>query len=100
MKVRDAGRKTRTRDVAEKTLIAVYSGPEYVAEREGDELRIYSIGQDGVAGVKTGDSVVNDALSQVRKLRNEFASLNQAASSFWDDQRAKQGDALGIDRKR
>jgi hypothetical protein len=57
-KMNDAGR--RTRDLAEKTLVAEFDGLHFVAEREDDRLCIYSIGSDdGTLGVNvygaTGD---------------------------------------------
>jgi hypothetical protein len=43
---------TRTRDLAEKVEIARFDGPHFTAEREGDALIIFCIGDDtGVAGV-------------------------------------------------
>jgi hypothetical protein len=51
----DAGRTVdarRTADLAEKVEIARFDGPHFTAEREGDALVIYCIGDDmGVAGV-------------------------------------------------
>jgi hypothetical protein len=51
----DAGRtvdSSRTGDTAEKVEIARFDGPHFTAEREGDSLVIYCIGDDmGVAGV-------------------------------------------------
>jgi hypothetical protein len=42
----------RTADLAEKVEIARFDGPHFTAEREGDSLVIYCIGDDtGVAGV-------------------------------------------------
>jgi hypothetical protein len=49
----DAGRLVnKTGDLAEKVEIARFDGPHFTAEREGDSLVIYCIGDDqGVAGV-------------------------------------------------
>ena len=44
--------RTKTADLAEKVEIARFDGPHFTAEREGDALVIYCIGDDtGVAGV-------------------------------------------------
>jgi hypothetical protein len=55
---------TRTRDLAEKVEIARFDGPHFTAEREGDALVIFCIGDDtGVAGVNvigTGDRAPKD----------------------------------------
>jgi hypothetical protein len=100
VKVRDGGRVVRTRDVAEKTLVAIYSGPEYIAEREGSDLKVYVLGQDGLAGVKTGDRAVADALRSIKELQSGLSAISKSASDFWDEQSAKQAAALNLDRKR
>src|ERR1700724_2558198 len=44
--------KSRTADLAEKVEIARFDGPHFTAERDGDSLVIYCIGDDqGMAGV-------------------------------------------------
>jgi hypothetical protein len=44
--------KSRTADLAEKVEIARFDGPHFTAERDGDSLIIYCIGDDqGMAGV-------------------------------------------------
>ena len=83
-------RAIRTRDVAEKTRVAVYSGAHYVAEREGEDLIIYSIGDEGVPGVRTGDKRANDALKKIRDGMTPINNANKAASDFWDGQRRAQ----------
>jgi hypothetical protein len=55
----DAGRTIRKiGDAAEKIEIARFDGPHFVAERQGDSLIIYCIGDDtGVAGVNVVGTV-------------------------------------------
>jgi hypothetical protein len=63
---------TRTRDVAEKVEIARFDGPHFTAEREGDSLIIFCIGDDtGVAGVNVisnGDRAPPKNLADLQKV--------------------------------
>ena len=68
---------TRTRDVAEKVEIARFDGPHFTAEREGDSLIIFCIGDDtGVAGVNVisnGDRAPKN-LTELQKVYDEAYS--------------------------
>ena len=60
----DAGRSMVRDDAgnATKTKIATFSGQHFIAEREGDELCIYSVGdQDGLPGANVLGNVTGDA---------------------------------------
>jgi hypothetical protein len=102
-KMRDGaapGRRVmRTRDdVAEKTQVAVYKGAHFVAERNGEDLIIYSIGTDGGAGVTLRNSTstsdapkaVRDSLKSIRDNIATTAAVNKTAGDFWAQQRAAQ----------
>jgi hypothetical protein len=99
-KMRDvSGVHRRTRDeVAEKTQVAVYTGAHFVAEREGEDLIIYSIGADGGAGVvqrnstSTSDApkAVRDSLKSIRDNIATTTAVNKTASDFWAQEHAKQ----------
>ena len=115
LKIRDGGMRARTRDeVAEKTQVAVYTGAHFVAERDGEDLIIYSIGTDGGAGVvqrnSTADQIAprrqitsdirgadkraKDALKTIRDTQSTMAGMNKAASDLWGLQRAAQDAAF------
>ena len=71
----------RTRDSVLETpnrrLIATYAGAEYVAEREGSELRVYLVGEsDDIAAL---GSTTDHNLTLPQRLRN----LNQRHREFY-----------------
>ena len=84
-------RAISTRDVAEKTRVAVYNGAHYIAEREGEDLVVYAIGDDdGIPGVRTSDKRAREALNKIRDSQAPIKAMQQAADKLWGEQRAAQ----------
>lgn len=89
------GRMARTRDLAEKKLVASYNGAHFVAEREGEQLLIYAVGEDGVPGVRTQTSDAA-AVSAGAMMRKQVSTMNSASADFWSQHSAAQRRALGV----
>jgi hypothetical protein len=67
----DAGRPTS--DLAEKTMVAEFDGPHFIAEREGDKLVVYSIGgEDGTLGVNVVGATGDRAVKTLADLQRTF----------------------------
>jgi hypothetical protein len=76
----DASSRFAARDVggATKTLIATYAGDHFVAEREGEELKIYAIGDDGMPGASVvGDTAMIRRMNELNRDRRERRRLGR-----------------------
>ncbi len=62
------------RDAASKTLVATFPGAQYVAEREGSELRVYAVTDDGRLGTVVSDAAASHP-SRLAALNRRFREI-------------------------
>lgn len=89
MKFTDHPRLRAASDAAARTLVATFPGSAYVAEREGDDLRVYLISDEPIASVITsqdgGRKVAFDRATYAKNLehRERIEDLNAANKAAW-----------------
>lgn len=76
---KQVGSMTTTRDAqgnATKTKIATFSGQHFIAERQGEELCIYSVGDsDGMPGASVIGSTIGDDAAGILEMNRRNAGL-------------------------
>jgi len=85
---RPAPRKTRdAAGLPTKTLVATFAGEQYVAEREGDELRVFLISDGQLGSVAVADKARHEAVGELVADAALAEALHETLKRVYDVER-------------